>query len=186
MNLHVFVDESPRGSQYLLAAALLRPGDLASTRALMRSLTVAGARKVHFKHERDSIKKDIVAALVSARARARVYLGCGEPETVGELVLRALVTDLAWAGMRRIVLDSRGQERDQVDRRIIRSTLVAAGIDTETVTYEHLQSHEDPALWVADAVAWCHGAGGDWRRRIGPMVESVVDLGPADRRSSTR
>jgi hypothetical protein len=44
------------------------------------------------------------------------------------------------------------------------------------LTYEHLRSHEDPALWIADAVAWCHGAGKDWRRRVAPLVKEVIDV----------
>jgi hypothetical protein len=47
--------------------------------------------------------------------------------------------------------------------------------------YEHLRSHEDPALWIPDVLAWCHGAGGDWRRRIAPLVRTTVDVGTVDR-----
>jgi hypothetical protein len=34
-------------------------------------------------------------------------------------------------------------------------------------------AHE-PLLATADAVAWAYGAGGDWRRRAEPMIESVA------------
>lgn len=150
----------------------------------MRSLRVAGARTVHFKHERDSIKKDIAAALVSARVRARIYLGCGEPETVRELALRVLVTDLAPVGMQRVVLDSRGPDRDHLDKRVIRTALAAS--EAAMVTYQHLRSHEEPVLWAADAIAWCYGAGGDWRRRVQPAVEAVADVGPIGRQRTHR
>jgi hypothetical protein len=30
---------------------------------------------------------------------------------------------------------------------------------------------------VPDAVSWCYGAGGDWRRRISGIIERVTDLG---------
>jgi hypothetical protein len=36
---------------------------------------------------------------------------------------------------------------------------------------------EEPLLWVSDAVAWAMGAGGDWRRRVEPMIDEVVRLG---------
>ena len=150
----------------------------------MRSLRVAGARTVHFKHERDSIKKDIAAALVSARMRARIYLGCGDPETIREHALRVLVTDLAAVGMRRVILDSRGPDRDHLDKQVIRTALAASEVDT--VAYEHLRSHQEPVLWAADAIAWCYGAGGDWRRRVQPVVEAVTDVGPIGRRRPNR
>jgi hypothetical protein len=86
VSLHVFVDESHRGSLYLLAAAVLRPSDLDQTRVLMRSLRVPGERKLHFKSERDTVKKDIAAAIVSARVRTRIYVGHGQADAVREQV----------------------------------------------------------------------------------------------------
>jgi hypothetical protein len=176
VSLHAFIDESRRGSTYLLATALLRPDELASTRLLMRKLSVAGARKVHFKHERDSIKKDIVAAMVSANVRARVYLGRGQAEAVREDGLYAAVQDLAELGLRRLVLDGRWEEGNHADRRIIRAALVGSKVELDKVTYVHMRSHEEPALWIADAIAWCCGAGDDWRRRVGPMVEAATEV----------
>ena len=40
----------------------------------------------------------------------------------------------------------------------------------------HLSPYEEPLLWVSDAVAWAVGAGGDWRRRVEPMIDEVVRL----------
>lgn len=44
------------------------------------------------------------------------------------------------------------------------------------LTYEHLPSTAEPLLWIFDTVAWCHGAGGDWRRRVEPVVAQVVEV----------
>jgi hypothetical protein len=182
VSLHAFVDESHRGSLYLLAAAVVQPSDLDQTRVLMRSLRVPGERKLHFKSERDTVKKDIAAALVSARVRARIYVGHGQADAVREAGLRALVSDLVPIGLRRLVLDTRWLDGNHSDRRVIRSTLLAINTQLiDLVTYQHLYSHEEPALWVADAVAWCYGAGGEWRRRIEPTVEKVIDVGCATR-----
>lgn len=177
----MFIDESRRGSLYLLAAALLRPADLGSTRGLMRSLRVRGERKLHFKSERDTVKRDIAAALVSARMRTRVYPGQGQAGAVRERCLHEAVKDLLPLGLHRLVLDARWQEGDQLDRRTIHSALIATTVESDGITYEHMRSHEEPALWVADAVAWCYGAGGDWRRRVDPIVESATDLGSVGR-----
>jgi hypothetical protein len=46
----------------------------------------------------------------------------------------------------------------------------------ENATYEHLRPHEEPPLWVADDVAWFHGAGADWSRRIETMVTMVREI----------
>ena len=44
------------------------------------------------------------------------------------------------------------------------------------LVYEHVDSTSESLLWIADIVAWCFGAGRDWRKRIDPIVSTVVDL----------
>lgn len=46
--VHAFIDESARRNVYILAAAVVNPGDLAKARRAMRGLLVPGAREVHF------------------------------------------------------------------------------------------------------------------------------------------
>ena len=55
--------------------------------------------------------------------------------------------------------------------------MTGTGRFPDHATYEHLRPHEEPLLWVADAVVWAHGAGGDWPRRIAPMVSLVREQG---------
>jgi hypothetical protein len=44
-------------------------------------------------------------------------------------------------------------------------------IDRESsLSYAHEDPDGKPMLWVADAVAWCSGAGGTWRGRIAPIL----------------
>ena len=80
------------------------------------------------------------------------------------------------------MIESRGLARDRDDRRAIAATLQRLRAPGDALSYEHFQPHEDPALWIPDAVAWCFGAGGDWRRRIDPLVDKVLDLGDLPRR----
>ncbi len=82
VSVHVFVDESRRGSTYLLAAALLDPPELGPSRVLLRGLRMPGERKLHFKHERDAVQKDIAARLVETGLRGHIYYGRGLDEAV--------------------------------------------------------------------------------------------------------
>jgi hypothetical protein len=43
--------------------------------------------------------------------------------------------------------------------------------------YVHLPPHGDPLLWVADALAWSHSAGGTWRARIADIT-AAEDVSP--------
>ena len=140
VSVHVFVDESRRGSTYLLAAALL----------------------------------------VETGLRGHIYHGRGLDEAVRGVCLSRLVANALEEGCTRLVLDSRGQDGDRADRRTIVRVLQRHDA-VDKMTYEHLRSHEDPALWIPDVLAWCHGAGGDWWRRIAPVVRATIDVGTVDR-----
>jgi hypothetical protein len=115
VSVHVFVDESRRGSTYLLAAAILEPGQLTPTRVLLRGLRMPGERKVHFKHERDAVQKDIAARLVDARLQGRIYHGQGPDEAIRAACLSRLVDDALAEGCTRLVLDTRGENGDRAD-----------------------------------------------------------------------
>lgn len=41
--------------------------------------------------------------------------------------------------------------------------------------WDHLQRHEEPLLWVSDAVAWCVNRGGDWERMVRPMIVETIE-----------
>jgi hypothetical protein len=70
--------------------------------------------------------------------------------------------------------DSR-EARDEHDLLTIRTRLGKYARATGLV-YEHLPSENDPLLWIPDIVAWCYGAGGDWLRRVRPLLGEVTDL----------
>ena len=91
------------------------------------------------------------------------------------MCLEALVADLADAGASRLTL-----ERDDslllADRRIIRDALIAHDY-VDKLTYQHAGPTDYSALWVSDAVAWCHQACGEWIARAQPIVGAVTTLG---------
>ncbi|MBP2334247.1 hypothetical protein JOF41_000425 [Saccharothrix coeruleofusca] len=171
--MHMFVDESERNG-YRLVGTLLEPFALHSTRTLMRGLLLPGERRVHFKSEKDSRRKVVVSQLVRAGFRVRLYTRPGRGEAVRAEVLEHLVTDAIALGVTRLVLDSRDVASNKRDRVAIANRTKAreAGL-----VYEHIQASAEPALWISDAVAWCHGAGSDWRRRVNPLIAEVVEVG---------
>lgn len=168
----MFVDESRRGSMYLLVAAVIPPGRLAESRAVMRDLQMPGERRIHFHSEHDSRRRKILAELVANGTQAQVYLGSGRPDRVRNACLDRLVRDAVNLDARRLVFESRG-DADRKDRATIHRILGPAN----GLTYEHLLPHDDPVLAIPDAIAWAYGAGGDWRRRVARVVTQVANLG---------
>lgn len=85
-----------------------------------------------------------------------------------------LVRDLVARDAHRLVIDSR-RSQDINDQRTLRRVL-GPNPSMSKLAYEHIDSKHESLLWIPDAVAWCHGAGRDWRRRVEPIIAEVVDL----------
>jgi hypothetical protein len=41
--------------------------------------------------------------------------------------------------------------------------------------WDHRERHQEPLLWLADAVAWCVNRGGDLERLVRPMILETID-----------
>ncbi|OLR90889.1 hypothetical protein [Actinokineospora bangkokensis] len=176
MTVHAFADESRRNQLYLVAVAVVDARKLRQSRKLMRGMLLPGQREVHFKKEMPSRRRGVIAALCAADVEARVYTAhcSGGEERARRRCVQQLGHDLVKLGAGRLVLDSR-ETRDEADRATLHRVLACYPPDQGFV-FEHLDSCWDELLWIADAVAWCYGAGGDWRRRIAPVVVEEVDL----------
>ncbi|WP_269306449.1 hypothetical protein [Aeromicrobium sp. HA] len=60
------------------------------------------------------------------------------------------------------------------DARVLASTLQerrATGI-----TYSHQTLASQPLLALPDVIAWCWARGGDWRRRVQPVISEKRDV----------
>jgi hypothetical protein len=102
-----------------------------------------------------------------------VYESEAKPDAARPAALLQLAQHLVKLDVRRLVLESRGQAADRRDRQVIARALGPR----PRLSYEHMRPHEEPLLWIPDAVARSYCAGGDWRRRVRPLVEEVVSVG---------
>jgi hypothetical protein len=176
MPVHAFVDESRRGSRYLLATAIAEPTNLRLLRRDVRGLLLPGQRELHFKREKDYRRRQIAAAITGLPVEVRVYARSCErnEEPARQACLRYLARDLLDRGAHRLVIDSR-DELDTNDELTIRTVVTGHPHRTRFV-YEHVDSTSDPLPWVADMAAWCFGASGRWRKQLSPILASVTDL----------
>ncbi|MET1073437.1 MAG: hypothetical protein ABWY11_12390 [Umezawaea sp.] len=131
---------------------------------------------MHFKKETPERRKLIMSRLCEAGVDVRIYRrSCTHgDEAARQDCLVALTLDLVEMRAMRLVLDTR-EERDIHDMRTIRRAL-GNNAKALGMTYEHVCSGAERLLRIADAAAWCFGAGGDWRRRAEGVVSEVVDL----------
>ncbi|EWC62858.1 hypothetical protein UO65_1806 [Actinokineospora spheciospongiae] len=174
---HLFIDESIRGRTYLLGVAVVPVNRLAAARTLLRALCLPGERRVHFQAESNTRRRALISELVAGGISADLYLAQGPAGQARAACVRAMTIDACKRGAHRVAIESRGETGDRADRLTISSTLRAIGVGTfDGPFYEHVQSHEDPLLGIADATAWAYGAGGDWRRRIQGVINQVIQV----------
>lgn len=173
---HLFVDES-KSKAYFVAATVVRPESLASARRAVSVLRRAGQRSVHFKSESDSSRNAFLGGAIQAGLSVRLYIARGMPDKVARpLCLERLMDDLIPGRAAKLVLES-DASLEQADRRIIARHLRENDTDG-SLRYMHCRPHEEPLLWVSDAVAWCHQKGGDWIRRAAPLVDELIQCVP--------
>ena len=170
-----FADETKqRGYQMVLVTAG-GAEQVEELRKLMRGLVLKGQRRVHMKKEDDSRRRAIAAAICGSGVTATVY-------DAGRRYRREL--DAREACLRQIVADLSGQpdllvlEQDDSlldwDRRLLYRLTRNAKADG--LGYEHRRAATEALLAVPDAIAWCWAKGGDWRRRIEPVVLAAHEV----------
>ncbi|HVK21275.1 MAG TPA: hypothetical protein VM677_07935 [Actinokineospora sp.] len=168
MSIHAFIDESRRGSRYYVAVALVEPRHLRELRRDIRRLLLPGQREIHFKKEKDPRRRALADAFARLPVEVNIFSQtCGRhDETARQTCIRTAV-ELLSPRISRLVIDSRSH------RDIIDSTTLSR--IAHTFTYDHVSTGE-PLLWIADVVAWCYGAGPEWRKRVAQIVSREIDL----------
>jgi len=172
---HIFVDETKRRG-YLLVASAVVPGDLDSTRRMLRGLVLPGQRRLHMKDESDSRKRSIATAVAVSGVTATIYDAGRRHQNERErraACLTALVVDAAARDDAILVLE---QDDTLVvsDRKLLYRATREAGCPD--LRYEHRRAAVEQLLALPDAIAWCWAKGGDWRRRIEPVVTDVREV----------
>lgn len=172
MSSHIFVDETKHGG-YLLVATVHVSADLDDLRRLMRGLVLKGQRRVHMKKESDPRKRAIAAALCGAGVTSTVY-DAGKRYrnelNARDACLTALVGDVAELADVRLVIEQ-DDSLLEWDRRRLYALVRESG--HPLLHYEHRPAGNEQLLSIPDAIAWCWAKGGNWRKRIQPVVTTV-------------
>jgi hypothetical protein len=164
----LFVDES-KSKGYVMVAAVVVPSDQTTLRREVRALVLPGQRRLHFTSESDSRRKQILAKLERLGVLAHVVHSDLRHEASGrEACLRDLVAIAAREGHDRIVLE-RDVSIEHADKKVLYDAVHRLSL-RDVLTYAHETAHQEPLLWIADAIAWSYAKGGDWRRRAQPMI----------------
>jgi hypothetical protein len=172
---HWFIDETKQRS-YLMVASAHRGDELDELRKLIRGLVLKGQRRVHMAKESDPRRRAIAAALCGAGVTATIYDAprgdYPHEQAARAACLAALITDASHFPDVSLVL-----ERDDSLLAWDRRRLYQLTHHLENrVRYSHQRAAQEQLLAIPDAIAWCWARGGDWRRRIAPVISDVRRL----------
>jgi hypothetical protein len=170
--VHAFLDETKR-DRYTVVVALIAPSEVDAARKAMRGLALQ--RRVHFHKESDGRRRQIVTAISALDVRVDVYTcGAGDDRTARAAILEVAVAELAAVGVTRLVLETDSSVLTH-DRRVLSAAVRTAGA-SDRLRYVHLPAHQEPLLWIPDAVAWCWTKNRNWRSLVERLVVARIDL----------
>jgi hypothetical protein len=175
-----FSDESERAAVMLMTVVTVPPARVEIARATMRSLLLPGERRIHAAKESPPRRRQILDHIARSDQMAATVLRyrrlAGIDRVTGRKALIEATTNLVVESSVSLwTLDDIPPSQRSRDRNIIGHALARAG--AHQIIFDHRRSHEEPLLWAADAICWAVGAGGDWRRRVQPIV-TIVDVDP--------
>ncbi|GAA4721504.1 hypothetical protein APR04_001505 [Promicromonospora umidemergens] len=160
--LHAWVDESMRGpsdsgtGMYFMAAVVADPGACEETRDSLRALRSGKAKRLHWRHESEARQEKIAALIAELDAWSIVVVGMPldskRQERARRQCMERLLFELDQIGVTAVHLESRHAALNKKDK------TMAAALYSKTVISAALRvafalPHEEPMLWVPDAVA---------------------------------
>lgn len=167
------MDET-KGSGLLVVVALVPVSAGPDVRRTLNGLRMRGQKRIHFAKESPARRKMIATAIAALDIESTVYdaTRIQDHRAARQVALRAIVRDLAARRIGRLTIEQDDSLIDS-DRRVLYEETRAADSALE---YYHLRASAEPLLWVPDTIAWCAARGGEWRRRISPIVSHSVSL----------
>ena len=168
----VYLDEC-MASSYVLIATSVRPEKVTHISRVLRSAVRRGQRRVHFNSESKAQRQSFVRLLHEIEFACVLYVCDGPvPRQSREQCISKLLGDAVDSSISRLVIEDdeslRIRERQQIARHL-------AGF-TEQFSYTHSNAHDEPPLWISDAIGWCWNRGGAWRKSVTGFIEKVESV----------
>jgi hypothetical protein len=164
----LFIDES-KNPRYFLAATVIQEADVPRLRKLIRAEVRKGQRAIHFSKEEDSRRRELLSIFTRAGFQSHLFTSKETKDLDARFeCFEKLVTVALTQGETRLVLE-RDDSVFKFDEKTL-SSLINECDAKGKVGFEHMYRHEEPLLWVADAIVWCANRGGEWLHRSAGLI----------------
>jgi hypothetical protein len=159
-----FADETCRAGRYRLAAVLVCACSRQRVTRNVRRNVRPGQARVHFAKMQDRDRRSFLSALLPLPVTAVIVEARGIEVQARSACWSQLVPRLIELNVQRLTIE-RTEGAELRDRRDILEGLVKLEA-VNRLKYSHALPRDEPLLWVADAVAWSVGRGGEWATRV--------------------
>ena len=166
----VFVDESEVNG-YSITAVYVRPQDVHKVKTMLRKHLRSRQRSIHFTKERPKVRNAVISDIVKMPIKAELYKVAEKHRGARSTCLQSLAEVLRDGKCQQLVLEQNDSLCDS-DRRVLRGALGSGW----SGTYDHLRAHQEPLLWLPDAISWCWNKGGPWRDKLSSLDLKIVPL----------
>lgn len=163
-NLLGFADETCRPGRYGIAVVLVCQCSRESAACTVRQQVRPGQVRIHFAKMQDRDRRSFLSSLVPLPVTALFVEARGLDVEARSACWAQLVPRVIELHVRSLTIElTEGAElRDRRD--ILEGLIKLEAVDR--LQYSHRRPHDEPLLWVADAVAWSVGRGGEWAARV--------------------
>lgn len=163
--LRIYVDEV-KAKGFALICVAIHDRDVLLTRRRLRNFVLPGQRRLHFRRESDSRRREFLSALSELQFTTMV-ISSDEKSTktarsdcnrqLAELAIKLDAVELIFETDHTSVEDDRRQVQEYA-RKFERG-----------IGCTHREPHAEPILWIADAIGWATQRGGEWTKRLNPF-----------------
>jgi hypothetical protein len=162
-----YIDES-KARNYIFVLHMVEAKNQRALRKLFTGELLAGQRSFHFRKENNRRRVRLIRLFHGAPCRVYVFKRKGKTQTSARNCLISKICDLA----ARLEISELVFEFDKMS--FEQHTKLLNQIRAR-IPWDHRERHQEPLLWVADAVAWCVNRGGEWERMVRPMIVETIE-----------
>lgn len=159
-----FADETCRNGRYGIAVVLVCQCSRDNVVHNVRQQVRPGQARIHFAKMQDRDRRSFLAALLPLPVTALFVEARGPEVQARSTCWTQLIPRMIELRTRSLVIE-RTEGAELRDRHDILDGLIKLEAVGQ-LQYSHGRPHDQPLLWVADAVAWSAGRGGDWAARV--------------------
>lgn len=168
----LYLDES-KAKNYVFIGILVPDGDAPRLRKRVSALKMPRQRSIHFVKEAESRRKKLIQEFLEIGIQAvKISSELKDKLDAREACIRKLAKETQTLNCHSLVFE-RDESVITKDEAWLKSELRLLTL-VEPVGFQHFSRHEEPILWVADAIAWCDSRGGDWAKKVQSMIVAEI------------